>query len=78
MTKYQPPVDMVEDSQPLPVPRVPAGKLTADELQTLALDGYTLFAGVRDGQPFAISPAGTKADVLEALQSILAALEALQ
>lgn len=78
MTKYQPPVDLVDHGEQLPV-RMVEGIPTVStyrELHTLQLAGYSLIAGIRDGEPFLAAPGSTKAEALAALQAIVAALEA--
>lgn len=67
---YQPPIDIVDFGAALP-PRQPG-----HELHRLELDGYTLLAGMRDGQPFILASDSTKEQVLTALQEIVDALEA--
>lgn len=80
MTKYVPPID-VDFGAPLPV-RHPWGlaaeSTPARELHILQLSGYSLIAGVRDGEPFVVAPGSTKEETLAALQAIVEALEALQ
>lgn len=79
MTKYVPPID-VDYGAPLPV-RLMEGIATttpARELHILQLSGYSLIAGVRDGEPFVVAPGSTNEEVLAALQAIVEALEALQ
>lgn len=78
MTQYNPPVD-VDFGAPLPV-RLVEGIPTKPgyrELHILQLSGYSLIAGVRDGEPFLAAPGSTKAEALAALQAIIDALEAL-
>jgi len=78
MTKYLPPID-VDFGEPLPVRLVEGIPTTtpAREIHILQLSGYSLIAGVRDGEPFVAAPGSTKDEALEALQSIVDALEAL-
>lgn len=78
MTKYVPPID-VDFGAPLPVRLVETIPITPNrELHILELSGYSLIAGVRDGEPFVAAPGSTKAEALKALQEIVNALEALQ
>lgn len=78
MTKYVPPID-VDFGAPLPVRMVEGIATTtpARELHILQLSGYSLIAGVRDGEPFVAAPGSTKEEALAALQAIVDALEAL-
>jgi hypothetical protein len=78
MTKYVPPID-VDFGAPLPVRLLGIATTTpARELHILQLSGYSLIAGVRDGEPFVAAPGSTKEEALAALQAIVEALEALQ
>lgn len=80
MTKYVPPID-VDFGAPLPVRvtwDIATWSTPARELHILQLSGYSLIAGVRDGEPFVVAPGSTKEEVRAALQAIVEALEALQ
>lgn len=73
---YQPPVDIVGFGQPLPERRTPT--TYRRQLHAMELAGYSLLAGVHDGEPFITAPGATKEEALAALQQIVDALEALQ
>lgn len=76
MTKYQPPVDLVGYGTQLPE-RVPGEPSPVPfELHTLQMAGYSLIAGVHDGEPFLAAPGSTKDEALAALQAVVDALEA--
>jgi hypothetical protein len=76
MTTYQPPVD-VDFGAPLPHRLPTAAVPPAVEPHTFELAGYSLLAGVHDGQPFVRAPGAAVDEVLATLQSIVDALEAL-
>lgn len=71
---YRPPVDIVGFGVPLPKRDQPA---KSRQLHAMELAGYSLLAGVHDGEPFIAAPGATKDEALAALHQIIAALEAL-